>query len=239
MAAENDDSLEIFIDLEDEQPVVPKKGVSGTHLTLLLDAQEYLRKLLDEKAPDSLLAASWESFYAVYDDLIRRFVVAQGVPKSDVDDCVQEVWTEIASRLDTFDRPPHRPGLRAWLYTLVRSKAADVFRRRSRRLTDSLDGDSLSGTEPADTRADPATLYELNWEQAIIDSQLAQLSDELSATNSRILQMRLAEHLSVDEVASELDLKPEQVHARQHRIMKKLRARVALYTGEPFGSEGA
>ena len=236
MPAENDDFPEVFIDLEDEQPVAPKKGVSGTHLTLLLDAQEYLRKLLDEKAPDSLLAASWESFYAVYDDLIRRFVVAQGVPKSDVDDCVQEVWTEIASRLDTFDRPPHRPGLRAWLYTLVRSKAADVFRRRSRRLTDSLDGDS-SGTEPTDPRADPATLYELNWEQAIVDSQLSQLSEELSATNSRILQMRLAEHRSVDEVARELDLKPEQVHARQHRIMKKLRARVALYTGEPFGAD--
>ena len=244
MAAENDDRLEVFLEAEDDRPPPPRKAaernrVSGTHLTLLLDAQEYLRKLLDEKAPDSLLAASWETFYGVYDDLIRRFVVSQGVPKSDVDDCVQEVWTEIASRLDSFDRPPHRPGLRAWLYALVRNKAADVFRRRSRRKTDSLDGDSVLRAEPADTQADPATQYELNWEQAVVDSQISQLSDELSETNSRILQMRLAEHRSVDEVATELDLKPEQVHARQHRIMKKLKARVAVYTGEPFIPEGA
>ena len=48
--------------------------------------------------------------------------------------------------------------------------------------------------------------------------------------------MRLIDHSSVDEVASELNLAPQQIHARQHRLMKKLRARVALYTGGPIGS---
>ena len=98
-----------------------------TYLPLLQDAQAYLKMLLEDRVPDSLLAVAWENFYSVYDDLIRRFVVAQGVPHSDVDDCVQEVWSEVATRLFEFDRPADRPGLRAWLYALVRISSSGRY----------------------------------------------------------------------------------------------------------------
>ncbi len=211
-------------------------GNDETYLPLLQDAQAYLKLLLANKVPNSPLAVAWENFYRVYDDLIRRFVVAQGVSHSDVDDCVQEVWSEITARLSEFDRPADRPGLRAWLYTLVRSKATDVARSKARRPVVSLDQRKLAGHEHGDTRADPATLYEQQWEQAVLESIVSQLREELSATNSRILQMRLIDRRSAEQVASELNLAPQQVHARQHRIMKKLRARVALYSGGSLGS---
>ena len=212
------------------------KGKRETDLQLLLDAQAYLKMLLEDKVPNSLMAVAWENFYREYDDLIHRFVVAQGVSHSDVDDCVQEVWSKVAARLFKFDRPADRPGLRAWLYALVRSKATDVFRSKARRPANSLDQRMRAGQEPGDTQADPATLYEQQWEQSVLESIVSQLREELSPTNSRILQMRLIDRRSVDEVASELNLAPQQVHARQHRVMKKLRARVAFYTGGPIGS---
>ncbi len=212
------------------------KGKDETDISLFRDAQAYLKLLLDNKVPNSLLAVAWENFYRVYDDLIHRFVVAQGVPHSDVDDCVQEVWSKVAARLFKFDRPADRPGLRAWLYTLVRSKATDIFRSKARLPSDSLDQRMRAGQEPGDTQADPATLYEQQWEQSVLESIVAQLREELSPTNSRILQMRLIDRRSAGQVASELNLAPQQVHARQHRIMKKLRARVALYSGGSLGS---
>ncbi len=212
------------------------EGHRETYLPLLQDTQEYLKLLLEDKVPDSLLVVAWENFYRVYDNLIHRFVAAQGVAYSDVDDCVQEVWSEVAARLFEFDRPADQPGLRAWLYALVRSKATNAFRSKARRPAVSLDQQKLAGNEQADTRADPAALFEQQWEQAALESVLEEFYEELSATNARILQMRLIEHRSVDEVASELNLEPQQIHARQHRLMKKLRARVALYTGGPLGS---
>ena len=212
------------------------KGDRETYLPLLQDAQDYLKLLLDDKVPDSLLAVAWVNFYRVYDDLIHRFVVAQGVAHSDVDDCVQEVWSEVAARLFEFDRPPDQPGLRAWLYALVRSKATNIFQRKARRPAVSLDQQKLAGNEQADTRADPAGLFEQQWKQAALESVLGEFCEELSATNARMLQMRLIDHSSVDEVACELNLEPQQIHARQHRLMKKLRARVSLYTGGPIGS---
>src|SRR5687767_10963768 len=99
--------------------------VRETSLSLLRAAQVYL------KTPEQPASRAWDSFYELYDELIRRFVIAQGVPRCDVDDCVQEVWREVAVRLAAFDRPVDRPGLRAWLYALVRSKATNVFRKKA------------------------------------------------------------------------------------------------------------
>lgn len=213
-------------------------GGQETFLPLLHGAQAYLEELLHRKVPDSVVAAAWDDFYRVYDDLIRRFVAAQGVPRCDIDDCVQEVWGEVAARLWEFNRPADRPGLRAWLYSLVRSKATNVFRKRSRLPSESLDERMSGGLEPGDSQADPAVMLEQQWEQTLMDTVIAQLREELSPTNVRLLQMRLIERRRVEEVATELSLEPEQVYARQHRILKKLRARVALYSGGSLGADG-
>ena len=208
-----------------------------TYLPMLWGAQDYLKSLLDNKMPGSLVAETWDEFYRVYDDLIRRFVVAQGIPRCDVDDCVQEVWTEVAGRLITFNRPADRPGLRSWLYTVVRSKATNVYRKRTRQPATSLEELIGDGYEPGDTDADPANLYQEQWEKAVLQTVFNELRKELSPNNVRVMQMRFVEHRSVSEVARELGMSPAIVHARQHRIMKKLQTRVALYTGAPLGAK--
>lgn len=214
----------------------PRDRSRETCLLMLRNAQTYLKALLNKKLPDTVVAAAWDDFYRVYDDLIRRFVVALGVPRSDVDDCVQEVWGEVAARLIEFNRPADRPGLRAWLYALVRSKATNVFRRKVRQNTESLDERISLGLEPDDEHSDPAELYERRWKQAMLESIVAQLRQELSETNQGILQMRIIDRRSVAAVACELNLDAEQVYVRQQRILKKLRTRFAHYTGGPLGS---
>jgi len=49
--------------------------------------------------------------------------------------------------------------------------------------------------------------------------------------------MRCLEGREVAEVAAELGLSSEQVWYRQRRLMKKLQARVAVFTGQTLGSE--
>jgi hypothetical protein len=63
--------------------IEPTDKVRETCLSLLRGAQAYL------KAPKDPVSHAWDGFYAVYDELIRRFVIAQGIPRCDVDDCVQ------------------------------------------------------------------------------------------------------------------------------------------------------
>ena len=117
------------------------------HRELIENTQEFLRAVMAEQVPDALLTAAWDEFYRVYDVLVRRFAVARGVRGADVEDCVQDVWTEVARRLTNFQITSDA-GLRAWLFSLVRSRATDMFRRRSRRPM-ALLGDSVrEGFEP-------------------------------------------------------------------------------------------
>lgn len=213
------------------------KNKGETYLPLLQDAQAYLKLLLEDRVPDSVLVVAWEEFYRVYDDLIRRYVVAQGVPQADVDDCVQDVWGEVAKRLFKFDRPADRPGLRAWLYALVRSKATNAFRSKVRRAADSLEQAKQAGIEPSVSPADFAELDEQRWQAALLEIVLEELRQEVSDVNYRVLHMRLVDGRSVTDVAKELDLTPEQVRYRHHRVMQKLRSRLAFFAGDSIGSD--
>ena len=210
-----------------------------TYLPLLQDTQAYLQSLLRRQAVDSVLAESWEEFYRVYDALIRRFAVARGMRHADVDDCVQEVWGAVAMKLVDFQRPENRPGLRSWLYTLVRSKATDLIRRKGRQAARRFGGDSQSFAEPRGNEPDPAELCQQQWENAMLQTAVEELRADVSELNYRVLKMRLLEGHGVPEVAAALDITLAQVRYRQHRTLKKLRARLAVYTGKPFGEDSS
>jgi len=199
--------------------------------------QQYLRARVEEETPDSMLAAAWDEFYRVYDGLMRRFAIARGLVGSDVDDCLQAVWMEVASRLDKFERPDSQAGLRSWLYTLVRSKAGDLIRRRQRRPAESLDAAREAGHEPADRESDPARIMDQDWELALLETLLEELRQEISDINWRLLRMRCLEGRDGPGVAAELGLTSEQVWYRQRRLMRKLQARVAVFTGQEMGGD--
>jgi RNA polymerase sigma factor (sigma-70 family) len=209
-----------------------------TNVVLVGWVQDYLRSQLQEGTPDALLTAAWDEFYRVYDVLMRRFSYSRGLSGSDVDDCVQAVWLEVASGFGEFEHPAERSGLRSWLYMLVRSKAADLLRSRARRPAESLDAARALGREPVDREADPTQLMDRQWERALLETLLEELRQEISETNWNLLRMRCLEGRDVPEVAAELGLSSEQVWYRQRRLMKKLQSRVALFTGQTFGGDG-
>ncbi len=204
---------------------------STTNLSLLANTQIYLLAVLNSQEPDSLLTQAWDEFYRVYNELIRRFVLARNIPRSEVDDCVQEVWSAVATHLAEFQRPPDRSGLRAWLYCLVASKTADAMRKRGRHAAQSLDVARAAGFEPA---AAESSLT--GWDRVLVETLLEDLRDRESDTNYRIVQMRLLEGRRAPEIAAALGLDAPAVRYRLHRALKKLRLRVALYTGSPLGA---
>src|SRR5262249_10585267 len=154
--------------------LVAERG-TRTNVELLGLTQEFLRSEIARQAPDSLLNTVWDEFYRVYNELLRRFAVARGLRGADVDDCLQEVWIEIARSLADFEHPADRPGLRAWLYSVVRSKANDLFRRATRRKAESLDAARQAGAEPLSPDSDPSASGMQEWERALLETVLGEL----------------------------------------------------------------
>jgi len=131
--------------------------------------------------------------------------------------------------------PRDRPGLRAWLYAVVRSKTTDVIRRNVRRPSQNLEACIEKGDEPTSDEPDPAAALERQWEATMVRTAMDELRQQVSETNYRVLEMRTIEGCSEAETAAALDLTSEQVRYRKHRTQRKLQALLAVYRGEQFG----
>lgn len=210
----------------------------NTDKVSLREVRQFLQLRLLQFAPDAVLTHAWNEFYRTYSQLIRRIVARFRFPSEEADDLLQEVWTEVIVRLPEFDWQNEAARLRAWLYTVLRSRALNVIRRKARRRAISLD-ENLQGAEPADHSADPAALWEAKWDSELAHLLLAQIQKKVSPINYRLLYSRYVEGRSLSETAAQLGLSERQVSYRQHRLIRKLRmmrAALAVYRGESFSS---
>lgn len=194
----------------------------ATNLSLLGKTQEYLKSLFQHRAPDSLLVAAWDEFYRIYNEIIRRFVIACRVPPSQVDDCVQEVWMAVAKHLTEFKHPIVRPGLRAWLYRLVRSKAADVI-RANKRLPRSLD------IVPQEAVADPKAFT--LWERVFVDIVLDEVAGSQPPLRCQVFRLKFLEGRRAREIASQLGVATHVVHYHYRKMVGIVQRRISLYAG--------
>lgn len=202
--------------------------LAGPPAYTILDVRAFLRFRLQQVAPGALLTHAWDAFYQTYDAVLRRFAVARGVRGSDADDLVQEVWVRVIKKLPELKWNENQSGLRAWLCKVVHDKAVDLARRHRHRSADNLDE---GVPQPSGKENDPAALLEECWERETVDRLLKELATEIRDENLLILRLHYSEGRSVPEIAEALGRNTGQVSARIHRVLAKLRNRVAAYTG--------
>jgi RNA polymerase sigma-70 factor (ECF subfamily) len=200
---------------------------------LVACAQAYLRRCLQETAPGAILTLFWEEFYRFYATLIVRMVRRRVPDGPDQDDLIQEVWLTVTRKLPEFNWNENRSGFRAWFAKVVHDKAVDLVRRRCRQRVTTLD---CCPAEPQDTAdgAGPAEAFERGWQEDVVHTALADLRPAVGEQNYQILRLHFWDNLPAGEVAAAVGLTPEEVSARQYRLLKKLRARILAYCGRDF-----
>ena len=171
--------------------------------------------------PAAPLSAAWDGFYGFYAPRIRRFLGRWPLSEADRNDCLQDVWHEIVAQLTRFEHDAGRARLSTWMMTLAHNKAVNVIRRQSRHAIESLDDrDVPVATDP---RADPAATYERRRTQDEVRGVLDDLAGRVSSSSFLVLYLRWIEGRSTAEVADALELTPQQVRFRTHRMKRKFR----------------
>ena len=191
--------------------------------TTLALTSEYLRCQLDGIEPSSNAQAAWDAFFRWCDGTIRQFAGRFSMRGADVDDCAQEVWSDLLCTLCDFHLDPARGRFSSWLYTVVRSKAMDLARRNVRRACTDLSG---ADAHLATRETDPAIACQRRSECELVRRALDQLRNGASDDSFRVLYLRQIEGCDVCEVAQALGMTPAQVWAREHRMKHKLRQRL-------------
>lgn len=199
---------------------------------LVRDTIAYLESRRLRVEPGELLRKAWDQFYLRYDPLVRQIARAHRIARSDVDNCVQEVWLEIVRKLGAFDCNPLRGRFRSWLGTLVERKVARFAKDRHRRPVATLDESSGFLTCPD---GDPVAYYEQQCRCRVVHFALARLEDEVSMTTYQVVHLRWIEQQSVAETGIRLGLSARQVYHSNARGLQKLRE---MLTGDKRSPRG-
>src|SRR5271165_434031 len=89
---------------------------------------------MDETRQSLLLRAqtgeenAWKDLTDLYRPLIIGWLNRQGVPAADLEDLSQDVLLSVVKNLRTFEHSGNRGAFRAWLRTIVCSRATDYWR---------------------------------------------------------------------------------------------------------------
>src|SRR5688500_7177705 len=75
---------------------------------------------------------AWRLFADTYAPLVYRHCRRQGLQEADAADVAQEVLTQVARSIGTFEYRPERGRFRDWLGAVVRSKLARFRQRQTR-----------------------------------------------------------------------------------------------------------
>lgn len=202
-------------------------SIPDIDVALLADTQAYLRNELAARPSERQLVKAWVRFYELMSPRIRRYAVASRVAQADLDDCVQQVWTELLRKLPSFRFDPARGRFSSWLFALVHSRAVDLLRKRSRQ--PSTGAWEQLANRPAGRECDPVMLCERQADRALVRQILGELQKRASVCSYRVLYLRWMRGHSVNEVAGALGLTTQQVRFRCHRMLQKLRL---LFAGE-------
>lgn len=205
-----------------------------TNHELVTNVQLFLQDRVSGVASDELSSEAWRDFFAVYDQIVRRFAIANGISHADVDECSQEVWATILEHLDSFEVDEKKGRFRTWLYTVVRSKAVDMLRRSQRASALSLN-DSRRQLDVVESESvDLGDELDESWRRVTLKALLRRLRDEVSADAFALFHGRAVKGKSYEEIGQEMGLAPGTVRTKFHRTLQTFRRLCRRYAFDDF-----
>ncbi len=170
-------------------------------------------KAIGQDFPQVLAAAqegaewAWSQLYHSVANQLAGYARAKGAPEPE--DVVGEVFHDVARNINSFAGSESK--FRSWVFGIAHNRLIDQWRKRSRRRNE---------PEPTHVTVESAEAAAIG---KAMDGPAFQALETLTEQQQTVLMLRTIADLSVDEVASALDMKPNAVKATQHRAVKQLR----------------
>lgn len=190
--------------------------------------EDSLHPSTDRALAQQVLDGDRDAFTALirqYQNLVASVAYRMGIRRESVEDVVSEVFMKVYTRLHQYDG---QHALSSWIYRVATNHVLDHLRARKRRPSIALD----DVAEPADTRVDVSQESELTERDQLVRRAMQELPDEYQ----RVLALKHYEELSVEAIASTLDLPEGTVKVRLMRGRQRLRKILEARHPEYFGA---
>jgi RNA polymerase sigma-70 factor (ECF subfamily) len=177
--------------------------------------------------PSSLLArlrepgqaADWERFVALYTPLLYSWARRLNVPRQEVGDLLQDLFTCLLEQLPAFTYDPRR-SFRAWMRTLLVNRWRTWLRRRAvRKLVAGPDKRLEEIAAPEEV----PEFEEAEYRRHLVVRSLQLMQAEFQPSTWKACWEYVVKERTPEEVARELGISVNAVYLSKSRVLRRLR----------------
>ena len=159
----------------------------------------------------------WERFVVLFTPLLSRWGNRLGIPASDTEDLLQEVFTILFRKLPEFRYDPTK-SFRAWLWTVFHHQTLAWRKRQTRNLP--LSVHQLESLASPDSVAEAS---EAEYRRVLIDRVLQIVQTDFPPQTWQIFWQVTVEGKPGVEVARHFGVTPNVVYLARGRVLARLR----------------
>ncbi len=168
---------------------------------------------------------AWAEFHEIYRPVLTRMVAAAGLPVSDQQDVVQEIWIAIYKGIEKYETRSHTFAFRGWLARISRNTAINYLSRKTPRRTESLrDGDFL--TDRNSTKQILEEQWDREYQRQVLQWAAMRVASRVSESTFNAFWRTVVDGENVEKVAMELEITSGSLYVSRGRIMATLRREV-------------
>jgi RNA polymerase sigma-70 factor (ECF subfamily) len=171
---------------------------------------------------------AWRQVVALYQPLIRAWLVRQQVQPQEAEDLTQDVLAILVKGLPRFDHPGKPGAFRAWLRAITVNRAREFWRQgKCRALTPGGSAflDQLDQLE--DSASDGSRLWDEEHDQHVLRHLLTELEKDFEPATLQAFRRLTFDKASGREVAAELGMSRAAVYNAKSRVLQRLRETAA------------
>ncbi len=157
-------------------------------------------------------AEIWQEIFQRCEDGLRSFLRNRLQQDADVDDCLQAVYVKMVQNKRDIPLAVRQ----AWLFRVASNQAALIWRRRS--TTGRVLEKHAGSSQPPNEQDSVAKLIQSETVQRALDA-----IDQLPETTKQIIQLRLNDNLTFQQIADRLNIPLGTALTRMRRALEKIR----------------
>ncbi len=175
--------------------------------------------------------ASWQDFFDTYWKLIYGLARKLGLNDEDAQDVVQETLVSVARQMPNFKYDPKLGSFKAWLRKLIRSRIADLLRKRGYVSTVPIHTDSETGDESFTLKELPDTnnqsmdqVYEQEWQKNVLDAAVDRVRRKMDPKKYQVFDCYVNKEWPPEKVAAAFKISVDQVYLAKHRVTELIKS---------------
>lgn len=167
---------------------------------------------------------AWKTFVRLYTPLVDRWI-RPAIRTEDVPDVVQEVFSAVNSKLDSFDAGRKDSGaFRSWLWGIARHKKLDHLRKLAAQPQASGGEQALAALQQLEATAEePESIDGATPQQILLQSAIDTIQDEVESRTFSAFYRMTFQRETASQIGADLGMTARAVRQAKFRVSRRLR----------------